>query len=108
MAFPAAFSPNTQNMAAAILSAAGGGPPGSVPSLPHPIPVPLNARGGQGGPPFGMEDEAMILLKKHDLDAMLSCSRQPNPLDAMLGSSKANPYEEKQQYVRSTRPVVRS
>ena len=79
--FPASFPPNTQSIAAAIMSAAGGGnlggtscgPPGSGPSLPHPIPVPINGRTGQGGQSYNnVEDEAMILLKKQDLEAMLS------------------------------------
>ena len=72
--FPASFPPNTQSIAAAIMSAAGAGcgPPGA-PSLPHPIPVPINGRTGQGGQSYNnVEDEAMILLKKQDLEAMLS------------------------------------
>ena len=81
--FPPNFPPNTQSIAAAIMSAAGAGgnlggipscgPPGSGPSLPHPIPVPINGRTGQGGQSYNnVEDEAMILLKKQDLEAMLS------------------------------------
>ena len=85
--FPASFPPNTESIAAAIMSAAGAGGlagigrdqglpgtgPGGPTSLPHPIPVPINGRTGQGGQPYkNVEDEAMILLKKQDLEAMLS------------------------------------
>ena len=105
--FPASFPPNTQSIAAAIMSAAaagGGGVGGNLggsgppnPSLPHPIPVPINGRTGQGGQPYNnVEDEAMILLKKQDLEAMLS-TRQV----------AANAVMDKQ-YVRTTcrRPHV--
>ena len=54
--------------------AAGIPPQGPGPnSLPQPIPIPINGRSGQGGQSYNnVEDEAMILLKKQDLEAMLS------------------------------------
>merc|ERR1719331_919957 len=85
------------------------GPPGSGPSLPHPIPVPINGRTGQGGQSYNnVEDEAMILLKKQDLEAMLS-TRQvaanavmdkqyaaaAASVPAPLGASPIVPYESK-------------
>lgn len=81
--------------------------PGGPTSLPHPIPVPINGRTGQGGQPYkNVEDEAMILLKKQDLEAMLS-TRQvaANAVmdkqyvaaagSAPLGASPIVPYEPK-------------